>query len=190
MRIARSDRGGGRGAVSGRSIACKAVQTIGLTAVLLTFGLITRPVARFLSGLYGFHAVLMAFPSSFATAAFLRKGKGFPVCLGSFALFSFVLFATNPVMGLSSFAPMVAAALVRAAAVGLSCETRGLLTGFVFGALYYPCTLAFSAMLGGAIFSFSGNALPKLVVSALLGIALAAFGALLGAGASLRREGD
>lgn len=174
----------------GGSFACKAVQVIGLAAVLLAFGLITRPLAKLLPELYGFHAVLMAFPTSFATAAFLGRGAGFAACLGSFALFSLVLFAMSPVMGLSAFAPIAATALVRVAAVRLSGEAKGLLTGFVCGALYYPCTLAFLAVLGGAVFVFSGGALVKLIVSTLLGAALAAFGALLAAGAFSHGEGD
>lgn len=174
----------------GGPIARKAAQTIGLAAALLALGLITRPLAMLLPELYGFHAVLMAFPTSFTTVAFLRKGAGFAVVLGSFALFSLALFAISPVMGLSAFTPIAAAALAHAAAGGLSGETRGLLTGLVCGALYYPCTLAFSAMLGGAVFAFSGDALAKLAVSTLLGTALAVFGALLAAGVPSHGEDD
>ena len=160
-----------------------------LFATLLVCGVITRPLALLLPGMYAFHAVLMALPSAFVFAFCLRKGAHPATCVVAVGLFAFVLSCMSPLMGWAAVAPLVIAGVVWVATQRLGGDGRARMAGFVFGATYYPCTIALSAALGGMAVSLDGGTLVKLVASLLLGVALSWLGALLASGKSPSEEG-
>ena len=157
---------------------------VALFGALMLFGLITRPLAGMLSGLYGFHAVLAALPFSFSIAFALRKGVALPVCFLAVAFFSAVLFSMSPIMGLSSLLPMIGAAFVSVAVGRVWPEWRSRAAGLTYGSLFYPCTLVVSGGFGVLTRTAVVDEWPIMLVSTLLGAVLALVGAVLASGTS------
>lgn len=149
-----------------------------LLAALLAFGLMTRPAAQALPWVFGFHAVLVAPLSAFALTFSLRKGLLFSVVVAAIALFSLLLFLMSPVMGASSLAPM-AVASVAYGVLRKSSERAAFAVGGVYGALFYPCTIASSLALGALPVVMVQDSALVVLTAMLLGAVLAVLGAVL-----------
>lgn len=173
----------------GRELFRLAAYAGALFLALVVFGLATRPLALLLSGLYAFHAVLIALPSACALAYCLRKSRSIAACAVAVSLFAAMLGCMSPLMGWAAFAPMALAGIVWVAAHRLAPNRRACAAGFAYGALYYPCTIVLSVAFGGTMFALGGESLAKVLVSAALGVALSGLGVLLAAGRSHGSEG-
>lgn len=171
---------------SGRSVLRQTLGALALFAALVLFGLITRPAALALPWMFGFHAVLVALPSAFALTLSLRKGLRFPLVVAAVVLFSLLLFLMSPVMGVSSLAPMTVAALVYGA-LQKDKERRAFAVGCVYGALFYPCTVAASLGFGALSLAYLQGSFFVILATALLGGALAVLGAVLATGLADRK---
>ena len=174
-----------------RTLACRFLGCAGgVFAAFLACGLITRPVALLLPGLYAFHAVLMALPASFALTRCLRKGASPLACAAGVCLFAAVLGLMSPIMGASAFAPLVLGLLVWAMARKAGASMRACTTGFTYGAAYYPCTMMLSAAFGSLAFGLDGVGAAKVAISIVLGASLAGLGTILASGTKQSTEGE
>ncbi|MEC4272183.1 hypothetical protein VJ923_03290 [Adlercreutzia sp. R25] len=160
--------------------------TLALFAALVLFGLVTRPAALALPRVFGFHAVLVALPSAFALTFSLRKGLRFPLVAGAVVLFSLLLSLMSPVMGVSSLAPMAVAALAYGG-FRKGESRKAFAVGCVYGAFFYPCTVAASLGLGALSLAYLQGSVFVLLAAALLGGALAVLGAVSATGLADRR---
>lgn len=173
-----------------RAAARQVLGGVILFAAMAVFGLVTRPIALALPGFYGFHAVLVALPSAWAITLCLRRGICLPTCFLAVALFSGMLFAMSPIMGLSSLIPMIGAVLAFLVVGRWSPAKKAWAAGMAYGLLFYPCTVAVSCAFNVLTGAFIADRWPVILVSTLLGAALAFFGATLACGKAFRTQGE
>ncbi|WP_165044767.1 hypothetical protein [Adlercreutzia sp. ZJ138] len=150
----------------------------GVFVALMVSGLVTRPVALAFP-VPALHGLLMALPAAFLMTFALGRGVSVWACGVGVAAFALMLGMMSPVMGLTPLVPLLAALILYGCAQRLSSETRCMGAGILAGTLYFPFTLVCSGSRVGFAALAGASSIVLVVMLTLLGIALAALGAML-----------